>query len=517
MSNFWGDRRSFLKSAMLFGGAATASGCARALESTASATTELNATTGFINVQTYGAKGDWNGTSGTDDTSAIQAAVNACPIGGTVFFPPGKYKLTGEIRLLRPITILGPGPGAPYGLAGSYVLQSKATANAFTLVASPENYAFGQYGILSVHFRDLMLTGPSSQYAACGVGVDTSVNGGDFHIRECSFVNVNIRGFQTGIELKGIAYLNQWHGGCVSQCATGVRIARGAASDLGGQTRFFGTTFVLNETCVSLNEDTMGGGFEFFGCTLSESHYGVRINQASRLTLLGCDFESNRNSGNGAGIYIPINDSNPNTSAVKYICGNKFITNDADIWIDKTSTAYAGGAFHWPMVIDGNEFQSPTGLKITVPPGHMGINSSAFIFGAANTGRESGALATSQLSTNFFGTFEAKRRITRRYVIPSSWTSGAQLDALPIGMIIQTVRIYLTANASAFTAVQLGNQSNGSAYAFFNGQTQALNTWVTYSSVLGDVVDQTNCNMILGASTGWRGMTAVIEVDGYMP
>ena len=52
----------------------------------------------FLNVKDFGAVGD--GT--TDDTAAIQAAINACPVVatptgsgtvrvGTVFFPPGTY------------------------------------------------------------------------------------------------------------------------------------------------------------------------------------------------------------------------------------------------------------------------------------------------------------------------------------------------------------------------------------------------------------------------------------------
>jgi hypothetical protein len=43
-----------------------------------------------VNVLAYGAKGDGI----TDDTTAIQAAINACPSGGTVFLPNGIYRVT---------------------------------------------------------------------------------------------------------------------------------------------------------------------------------------------------------------------------------------------------------------------------------------------------------------------------------------------------------------------------------------------------------------------------------------
>ena len=56
----------------------------------------------LINVLDYGAVGDWNGTTGTDNTAAIQAAITAAnqfTDGATVFFPPGNYRVTNTINL----------------------------------------------------------------------------------------------------------------------------------------------------------------------------------------------------------------------------------------------------------------------------------------------------------------------------------------------------------------------------------------------------------------------------------
>lgn len=52
---------------------------------------------------TYGAVGD--GTH--DDTAAIQAAINACPPGGVVYFPHGVYKTTATLDLGNGVTLLG--------------------------------------------------------------------------------------------------------------------------------------------------------------------------------------------------------------------------------------------------------------------------------------------------------------------------------------------------------------------------------------------------------------------------
>jgi hypothetical protein len=50
-----------------------------------------------INVKDFGA----GGTGATDDTAAIQAALNAIPAsnGGAVYFPPGKYQLTSTLTI----------------------------------------------------------------------------------------------------------------------------------------------------------------------------------------------------------------------------------------------------------------------------------------------------------------------------------------------------------------------------------------------------------------------------------
>ncbi|RKN85515.1 glycosyl hydrolase family 28-related protein [Paenibacillus ginsengarvi] len=72
------------------------------------------ATYGVTNVMDYGAAG--NGT--TDDTSAIQAAIDACAGqgGGVVFLPTGIYNVTGTLQMKTAVTLEGAGVSAwdPY-------------------------------------------------------------------------------------------------------------------------------------------------------------------------------------------------------------------------------------------------------------------------------------------------------------------------------------------------------------------------------------------------------------------
>jgi hypothetical protein len=62
-----------------------------------------------VNVKDYGAIGN----DSTDDTAAIQAAINALPsAGGTVYFPPGTYRITAAITLRNALVLEGAGGSA---------------------------------------------------------------------------------------------------------------------------------------------------------------------------------------------------------------------------------------------------------------------------------------------------------------------------------------------------------------------------------------------------------------------
>ncbi len=80
-----------------------------------------------LNVKDFGAKGD--GT--TDDTIAIQAAIDATPAFGVLYFPEGNYIQTGPLRVhARPINIRGPRGPTTGGLAGGAILHATAATNA---------------------------------------------------------------------------------------------------------------------------------------------------------------------------------------------------------------------------------------------------------------------------------------------------------------------------------------------------------------------------------------------------
>lgn len=469
-----------------------------------------------INPFMFGARGD--GTTNGDNVF-FQNAIDFIPRGGGLMVPTGyKYLFNDEVRINKPFTVYGQNQGSFVNDSDGYIEQTNIAKNAFTLVATLTNYAFGAYGIIGNKFSDIAIRGSSSgSRSLAAIGVDTSVNGGDFHIRECTFSNVDIRYFQKGYALTGIAYLNKWNDGCVFLCDTGLSLARGASSDVGGQNRAFGLTLDICLTCASIFMDTIGGGFSFFGCTLSESLMGLEANEEVILDVIGCEFEALVNAGNGAGIYIPMTEANSNTQGTKTIIGNKFLSSDNDIWIDKQSTT-SDGNFYWPMLIDSNYFGSASALKLTVPAGHvLGFNSQAFVFGSANSGSVNGVFDPAQISPNYRGNDLRKRTFSARITFDGTYSSGSLMYAIPFGAVITSVRCYLTAHSSVFSAYEIGDQTSAARYLGFDGSSVALNTWQNATIAVPEVIiDGTDNKLALTGTGGINGGAGVIEIQGYI-
>ena len=84
-----------------------------------------------VNVVDFGAVGDWNGTSGTDNLAAFQAAIASFPttfddatysFGGEVLIPPGRYYLSGTLEINRQLILSGLGANYLAGTVYLYLL-----------------------------------------------------------------------------------------------------------------------------------------------------------------------------------------------------------------------------------------------------------------------------------------------------------------------------------------------------------------------------------------------------------
>lgn len=108
-------------------------------------------------VKGFGAKGDGL----TDDTSAIQLAINRCAArgGGVVYFDPGTYLISSPLTMtsVNGVSIRGAGP------VSSAIKNTNTTANAITITSC---FGFSISGIGITHSSDS--TQSAIQLASCG-------------------------------------------------------------------------------------------------------------------------------------------------------------------------------------------------------------------------------------------------------------------------------------------------------------------------------------------------------------
>lgn len=133
----------------------------------------------IINVKDFGAVGDWNGTTGTDDTTAIQAAFTAMSPGGQanpslnrpVFLPPGNYRTT------LPLNVLAQSGGLIFG-AGKHVSTITYTGSGTqgqTISTAGDGATVAGYtpiimtdGVNQTKFKDFSITGTTTNRTSGG-------------------------------------------------------------------------------------------------------------------------------------------------------------------------------------------------------------------------------------------------------------------------------------------------------------------------------------------------------------
>lgn len=361
---------------------------------------------GSVNLLWF-AKGD--GT--TDDSAALQNAVDATKFGGRldVPMPSVNYKIATECVISRPINIVGNG-GSCVTTTPFPGFKAAGHNSIFKLKATLNNYMFGAYGITGVHMRDIFLEGPALRNNGLnGICTDETVNSGVYHVRNNTFTNVNMRYFDNGLNIRGVCYLNSWNDCRALWCANGCVVDKvsGAAEGGSDQNRFFGCEFVLNDRNLSLSETAYAGSQTIVGCTLSEGLVGLIVGFNTTLHVAGNQIENNQYSG--INITIPSTIGNPASEAIKNIIGNCFILNGNDIVIDKQTTAFASG-FAFPVNIEGNTFSQTSGmvLYVNAPTGPGEFDSRQLRLSSTNAfspagGGTIGSIPDSKISSGWKG------------------------------------------------------------------------------------------------------------------
>jgi len=172
-----------------------------------------------INVKDYGAKGDYNEdtSAGTDDTLAIQAAINAVAarVGynkGSVYLPYGSYKITTALQVPYGVSIFGEG--------GTASVIFALNCNGLQFIT------FG-YSIGSMFYEDFGISSAGgSNYTAIATHTNASTMDGLY------FNRLRIWGFNTAIYFS--ANWNCTISNCVMEnINVGIQLAGGDGETIG--------------------------------------------------------------------------------------------------------------------------------------------------------------------------------------------------------------------------------------------------------------------------------------------
>lgn len=311
-----------------------------------------------IDVRDFGAVGDGS----TNDTSAIQAALDAVPAAGArVVFPPGIYSVpSGGLSCANPVTIEGRGGAAtdvltPYWSDGiSQINVSSGTATALTLTGSGT----------TISHLSLRCTGTP---AATGVGVSIGSGGGNGN----RYVGLTIRGFYINMDHK---YGTEWF---ATDCLFydyglyGMKVQNLDETD-GGDMGIHNCLFYGGPTNVNADAGLRwesGGGIRIVGCKFN--HRGAVANYPDHCI----DFAINDGVATGEAYIVGNGISAATTAALRFrnngttgtfsgitVVGNlivPLVTTSYPILIDPPSTGLIAD-----VVITGNTIRNATNSSV---------------------------------------------------------------------------------------------------------------------------------------------------------
>jgi hypothetical protein len=172
---------------------------------------------GIVSVLQFGAVGDYNPATGTgtDDTAAIQAAVNAAQAanGTTVLMPQGTYKISAPISIVSPVSIIG--------MAGATIIAPNfATGSAFQIVP-PSGWPYDSgVTIANLNFK-------ASVVRTSGAYLSSS-NGYYITVTRCQFLDgyngIHLTGpAATGFYVKECIFANNTNDNILIDAATGLQ------------------------------------------------------------------------------------------------------------------------------------------------------------------------------------------------------------------------------------------------------------------------------------------------------
>lgn len=290
--------------------------------------------TPFINVLDFGAVGDGE----TDDTDAIQDAIDYLPYGGQVYIPSGTYKITG-LTISHPIRLSGAGYGHGELLGditdathiGTTLKFTETSGTAISVDSTIDHTGFG-----GVQFDNFKIVGNRLVGGATdGKGILLKGESGA-GINPVQLTSVTLHNFlDFGEQISGSAF-QVLHVGChfTKNGNAQINIAGGVPSELvyvGCVIDSESITADGPETADGVQVQANGDSPKLYGCTIQQCVDGVVV-EGSGVTptplLHGCHFEANTTAVHLA------------TAGGIKMDRCYFVLNDVDLLVDTTANGY---------------------------------------------------------------------------------------------------------------------------------------------------------------------------------
>lgn len=253
------------------------------------ATIQVDGTTDWFNVKAFGATG--NGT--TDDTTAIQNALNAAAAagGGTVYIPTGVYVLSAALSGTSLVNIMGDG-------LSSELKQTSTTANCIT---------YAQTGVGYVGISKLLIQGPAS---GTGVGIFMSANSGANPVQAVAIRDLEIKQMGShGVQIQTPIETNIENVQALFCGGDGFNVTNGTSTSFvncyanhptGNGYTISGMSYSSLVSCACDNAQAMGyyilnsGTISLVSCgTEVPVSYPYQINGSNAVSLLSCYSRTN--------------------------------------------------------------------------------------------------------------------------------------------------------------------------------------------------------------------------------
>ena len=254
----------------------------------------------IINVKNYGAVGD----NVSDDTVAIQNAINASPEGSEIYFPPGTYKISSPIvprdrQILRGTNTCKYDPDEfP---EASCMLKASPTFSGEAVLRASQ-------GITGVRVESLALIGPGTNFASVVHGVSFGTFAQRIGERGWVFRDVSISAC-SGAGLFGHMWVVDMRDSHIARCAYAVQVS-GADALL--DARIIGCQFYFNRDGGILLDSTTRSGAVTIAQTRVERSgntygdpaspvnpyaSGIKITNGSTIDLMGVTTDANTGPG----------------------------------------------------------------------------------------------------------------------------------------------------------------------------------------------------------------------------